>query len=285
MTGYGRAEGQFNEKKIVVELRALNSKQLDLYFKMPAEYKEKEIEIRSFLNGRVRRGKVECSVNCTGGISKKAALNKPMARIYYDELKNLERELGFDTQDYASVLIRMPEVMQTEVAEISDDEWKLLLGLFEEANNNLNEFKGAEGEKLFADLKSNIDSIAELTERVKPLAGSRIDEVKSRIADALQNGFDKEKIDDSRFEQELIYYIEKLDINEEIVRLESHLEYFIETLNGDESSGKKLGFIAQEIGREINTMGAKSYNADMQRLVVQMKDLLERIKEQVLNVL
>lgn len=285
MTGYGRAEGQFNEKKIVVELRALNSKQLDLYFKMPAEYKEKEIDLRSLLNGKIRRGKVECSVTCSGGISKKAALNKPMAKLYFDEIKNLENELGFDTQDYASVLVRLPEVMQAEIADISNEEWDELIGLFLTASDKLNDFRITEGKNLYEDLKSNVASISDLLEKIKPLADSRQEEVRARLKESLDKGFDKEKVDESRFEQELIYYLEKMDINEEIVRLESHLKYFGDTIDNDESSGKKLGFIGQEIGREINTMGAKSYNADMQHIVVQMKDLLERIKEQVLNVL
>lgn len=285
MTGYGRAEGSFEEKKIIVELRSLNSKQLDIYFKMPSDYKEKEIEFRSYINEKVRRGKVECVISTSGGINKKGALNKTMAKLYFDELKGLESELGFHTQDYASVLMRMPDVMQTELAEISKREWETLKNLLIEATKNLSNYRGDEGAKLNNDLSGNIANISELLEKLIPLSGSRADIVKTKIRTALEENIDKENVDETRFEQELIYYLEKLDINEEIVRLKTHMNYFIETLNSDESNGKKLGFISQELGREINTLGAKSYNADMQKLVVEMKEQLERIKEQVLNVL
>ena len=285
MTGYGRAEGSFEEKKIIVELRSLNSKQLDIYFKMPSEYKEKEIEFRTYINKEVRRGKVECVISTTGGTNKKGALNRTMAKLYFDEIKGLESELGFQTQDYASVLMRMPDVMQTELTEISDKEWETLKYLLEKATKKLTNYRADEGVKLNKDLSGNISNITELLEKLIPLSGSRADIVKSKIRTALEENIDKDNVDETRFEQELIYYLEKLDINEEIVRLKTHLTYFIETLNSDESNGKKLGFISQELGREINTLGAKSYNADMQKLVVEMKEQLERIKEQMLNVL
>ncbi|NND77721.1 MAG: YicC family protein [Flavobacteriales bacterium] len=285
MTGYGRAEGSFEEKKLIVELRSLNSKQLDVYFKIPSEYKEKEIGLRGFLNKEVRRGKVECVVTSTGGINKKGALNKTMAKLYYDEIKDLESELGFHTQDYISVLVRMPDVMQSELTEISQEEWDLLQNLVEKAAKNLTSFRADEGKKLENDLKGSVQNITDLLEEILPLAESRVEHVRNKIRTALEGNIDKENVDETRFEQELIYYLEKLDINEEVVRLRTHLNYFNETLDDGDSNGKKLGFISQELGREINTLGAKSYNADMQKVVVQMKDQLEKIKEQVLNVL
>jgi len=285
MTGYGRAEGSIQEKKIIVELRTLNSKQLDVYFKIPAEYKEKEVDFRSFLNAKLRRGKVECIISSSGGTNKRAALNKTMAKLYFDEIKTLESELGFVTQDYASVLVRMPEVMQTELTGIEDKEWELVMNLLGEAAEKLTAFRTDEGKKLEKDLSGNIENISNLLEEAIPLSESRLEMVKNKIKTALEKNIDKENVDETRFEQELVYYLEKMDINEEVVRLKSHLNYFLETQNDSDSNGKKLGFITQEMGREINTLGAKSYNADMQKVVVQMKDQLERIKEQVLNVL
>ena len=285
MTGYGRAEGSIKEKKIIVELRALNSKQLDVYFKIPAEYKEKEVDFRTFLNSKLRRGKVECLISYSGGVNKKAALNKTMAKLYFDEIKSLESELGFQTQDYATVLVRMPEVMQMEMTDVEDEEWDLVMSLLNEASEKLAAFRSDEGMKLEKDLSGNIENIASLLEQAIPLSESRLDMVKNKIKSALEKNIDKENVDENRFEQELVYYLEKMDINEEVVRLKSHLNYFLETQKDTASNGKKLGFITQEMGREINTLGAKSYNAEMQKVVVQMKDQLERIKEQVLNVL
>ncbi|MEM7160845.1 MAG: YicC/YloC family endoribonuclease [Bacteroidota bacterium] len=285
MTGYGRAEGSIEEKKIIVELRSLNSKQLDVYFKIPSEYKEKELAFRSFINTEIRRGKVECIITCSGGTNKKAALNKSMARIYFNEIKSLEKELEFKTIDYTSVLVRMPEMMQTEIAEIDDSEWELVSNLVQEAAKKLTGFRKDEGEKLEKDLTQSIANITSLLSTIQPISEERIELVKTRIRSALEKTIDKENVDETRFEQELIYYIEKMDVNEEFVRLSSHLKYFSETLALNDSNGKKLGFITQEMGREINTLGAKSYNAEMQKIVVEMKDNLERIKEQVLNVL
>ena len=285
MTGYGRAEGSFEEKKVIIELRSLNSKQLDVYFKNPSEYKEKEVDFRSVINQNLRRGKIECMITTNGGFNKKTALNKSMAKLYFEDLKSLESELGFQTVDYTLALIRMPEVLQTELTEISNEEWSLLMNLLNEALEKLINFRVEEGKKLLLDLNGNVQNISALLSDLIPVSESRVEQVRGKIKLAMEKVIDKNNVDETRFEQELVYYLEKMDVNEEVVRLKSHLNYFLETLDSEESNGKKLGFIAQEMGREINTLGAKSYNADMQKLVVEMKDQLERIKEQVLNVL
>jgi uncharacterized protein (TIGR00255 family) len=285
MTGFGKATGTFNGRKVVVELRALNSKSLDLYIKTPAIYKEKELELRKLIGTELDRGKIEfvISIENTGEASN-FTINKGLAKKYYHEINSLANELETDPKELLVAVLRMPEILTSEEKQITEEDWEFLKELTVKAISQLKAFRSQEGASLKQDFSQRIQTIEDLLAQVPAFEQVRIDAVKERMRKALEE-LDTTKIDENRFEQELIFYIEKLDVSEEKVRLKNHLDYFKETLDAKEAIGKKLGFITQEIGREINTLGSKAQHAELQKIVVNMKDNLEKIKEQVLNTL
>ncbi len=286
MTGYGKAVVELPHKKLTIEIRSLNSKQFDLFTRIPMIYREKEIGLRNDLSKKLERGKIDLSFTVEY-ISKdiSATIDHTLLKQYHQEIKALSLELNIDEpQDWFRTLLRLPDVMKQDVEELNDEEWSIIEKTIEKAVNELIGFRIQEGEMLKNLLEEKITNIRQLLQDIEPYESERIEKVKSRIFDGLATLENKE-YDTNRFEQEMIYYIEKLDVNEEKSRLTNHLDYFIETLNDRKSQGKKLGFIAQEMGREINTLGSKSNHSDIQRIVVQMKDELEQIKEQILNIL
>jgi uncharacterized protein (TIGR00255 family) len=286
MTGYGKAVVPYKEKKINVEIKSLNSKALDLSARIAPLYREKEMEIRQMISKDLIRGKVDFSLWVEKDAGADAApINTAIVNNYYQQIKDISAQTGIpEPQDWFYTLLRMPDVTaHTEVEVLSDEEWSVVRQAIEEALNHLVDFRKQEGEALDKKFRMNIARIGELLASVEPYEKERVPKIKERILDSLSKlpvDYDK-----NRLEQELIYYIEKLDINEEKQRLANHLTYFISTMEGQYGQGKKLGFIAQEMGREINTLGSKSNHAEMQKIVVQMKDELEQIKEQVLNVM
>lgn len=286
MTGFGKATGVFKNKKITIEIKSLNSKNLDLFVRMPHTYKSKEIGLRKFLGAQLDRGKVECNINIeNNGDTSVASLNTDVIKSYYKQLSDLGSELGIKEENLLQTLVRMPDVFSSSEEELEDEEWLKIMDLAKEATHNLVEFRLQEGKLLTDEFNMRIDNIESSFLEVPKYEGIRIDSIKERIENNLEEFVGGAKVDKNRFEQELIFYIEKIDIAEEKLRLAGHLNYFREILGEPKSQGKKLGFIVQEIGREINTLGSKSYHADMQKLVVQMKDELEKIKEQILNTL
>jgi len=281
MTGYGKTVLQLSTKKITIELKSLNSKNLDLNVRIPSYYREKELDIRKKLASALIRGKVDFSIyieNNGGDASSK--INEAVVKEYMDQLKNI---VDSNEIELLKMAVRLPEALKTEKEELDEEEWKQIDSAINETIVKINEYRLHEGESMHADFVLRISIIEKLLNKVIEIDPLRIQHVKEKIKKAIAEL--ESKIDESRFEQELIYYIEKLDITEEKVRLKNHLDYFMKELNENTSNGKKLGFITQEIGREINTVGSKSNFADMQKLVVQMKDELEKIKEQNLNVL
>ncbi len=288
MTGYGKAVAELPDKKIVVEIKSLNSKALDLSTRIAPLYREKEIEVRNELSKVLERGKVDftLSIEKKEGIEQAIPINQELVKGYYRQIVSLSQTLGVPVPtDWFQILLRMPDVMtKSEVQEVTEEEWKTVQTTIDEALNNLIEFRKQEGAALESKFREKIANITRHLDSIGFYEKERVERVKERIIDALEKtiGLDYDK---NRLEQELIYYIEKLDVNEEKQRLANHLNYFISTLEGGEGQGKKLGFIAQEMGREINTLGSKSNHAEMQKIVVLMKDELEQIKEQVLNVM
>jgi len=287
MTGYGKATGEINNKKISVEIKSLNSKQADINVRIPSFYKEKELPLRSYINKALQRGKIELNlyVELLGGQSNHE-INKELFKKYYKDLSIVADELDqTDNTDFMSIISKMPDVLKTEREELDDNEWNAINKVIISAVEKLNEFRTSEGEALAEDIKLRISNISSLLKEVEKYDASRIETIKERISNNLNEAVGEDNVNKDRFEQELIYYIEKFDVTEEKTRLTTHLKYFLETANSPNSEGKKLGFIGQEIGREINTLGSKANNADLQKIVVQMKDELEKIKEQVLNIL
>lgn len=286
MTGFGKASAEFNKRKITVEVKSLNSKQLDLSVRLPNLYKENEMAVRNLLSRVLERGKVDFLMYVENiGTETATQINQPLLEGYYLQIKETAERLGIDTpQDWFQVLLRIPDVLKYETQEVDEEEWGFVMKIVEEALGRLQSFRKQEGDMLNKLFDEKIANIYTLLSDIEPYEAERVEKIKGRITEALQKieDFDYDK---NRFEQEMIYYIEKLDINEEKARLSNHLKYFIETKNSGSGQGKKLGFIAQEMGREINTMGSKSNHAEMQQIVVRMKDELEQIKEQVLNVL
>ena len=287
MTGYGRATATCKGKKIHVEIKSLNSKTLDLSTRIAPLYREKEMEIRQTITARLIRGKVDFSI----WIEKDAAtdatpINTALVENYYRQIKDIAAKTGLpEPQDWFSVLLRLPDITsKLEAEELGDDEWAAVRDGIEKAIAALVEFRSQEGAALSAKFNEKIDNIAALLASIEQYEKARVEKIRAKIVEGLKS-IPEVEYDKNRLEQELIYYIEKLDINEEKQRLANHLKYFRETLNDGIGQGKKLGFIAQEMGREINTTGSKSNNAEMQNIVVKMKDELEQIKEQVLNVL
>lgn len=287
MTGFGRSEQTINHRKYTVEIRSLNSKQIDLNLKMPSFIKEIEMDLRSMISTQMQRGKVELSISYESQEAEASTtINTDLMLAYAKDLEAMKGKLpGLDTSDWLNAIIRLPEVLMSQKKELGDDEKKAILKACKQAIEAAQDFRLQEGENAALDLRSNLNEIASLLIQLKEMEPERIERVKLRLQSALTDIGDRVKTNPERFEQELLYYLEKLDINEEFIRLENHLNYFAETLDLDGEKGKKLGFISQEIGREINTIGSKANHADMQRLVVQMKENLEKIKEQLLNVL
>ena len=286
MTGYGKTVVAFEEKKIHVEIKSLNSKQLDLSTRIAPLYREKEMEIRQLIAERVVRGKVEFNIWIEKDAGAEASqVNKALMDNYYQQLKDFAQEHQLSDTDWMSLLVRMPDVLtKTEVELLGDEEWQVVRQGVEQAVQELVDFRTQEGAALEKKFAEKIDNIEQLLASIEPYEKSRVEKIRSRIVDGLKQ-IPEAEYDKNRLEQELIYYIEKLDISEEKQRLTNHLKYFRETMADQPGQGKKLGFIAQEMGREINTTGSKSNQAEMQNIVVKMKDELEQIKEQVLNAL
>ncbi len=281
MTGYGKTIVQLPQKKVTIEVKSLNSKNLDLNVRIPSIYKEKELEIRKFLSKHLVRGKVECSIFIeVTGEETTTKINKEVVNGYIDQLRNIAETSPENTLEIA---MRLPDSLKTQREELDEKEWKAIEKGLEEATQAIVAYRKDEGKVLEQDFKDRVQTIQRLSIEVLELDKNRLNYVREKLKKAVNDL--KEDIDQNRFEQELIYYLEKLDITEEKVRLKNHLDYFLEELKGTTSNGKKLGFISQEIGREINTTGSKSNYAPMQKIVVQMKDELEKIKEQLLNVL
>lgn len=286
MTGYGKAVVVYKGKKINVEIKSLNSKQLDLMTRIAPLYREKEMEIRQIIAEKLLRGKVEMSVWIEKDASAEATpVNTSLMENYYQQLKSFAEEHGLTGMDWMQTLVRMPDVLtKTEVEVLDDEEWEVARTGVVEAVQHLVDFRTQEGAALEKKFAEKIDNIERLLASIEPYEKSRVEKIRARIVDGLKQ-IPEAEYDKNRLEQELIYYIEKLDISEEKQRLTNHLKYFRETMADKAGQGKKLGFIAQEMGREINTTGSKSNQAEMQNIVVMMKDELEQIKEQVLNAL
>ena len=287
MTGYGKATAQFGEKKINVEIKSLNSKAMDLSTRIAPLYREKEMEIRNLITQTLERGKVDFSLWVEKDVADTATpINSALVQNYYNQIKNISETYNIPVpQDWFATLLRMPDVMtRVDIQELQEEEWDIVRKTIEEALGHLVDFRKQEGMALEKKFNEKLNNIERLLASIEPYEQERVGKIRDRITDALEKTISVD-YDKNRLEQELIYYIEKLDINEEKQRLANHLKYFRETMAGGHGQGKKLGFIAQEMGREINTTGSKSRHAEMQNIVVQMKDELEQIKEQVLNVM
>lgn len=294
MTGYGKAESQLANKKLVVEIRSLNSKSMDLNVRIAPQLRTKELDIRTLIAQRLERGKVDLSIYyqdaTQGETAAFAPINREAFAYYYKELTAIQSELGIqNAQDVLATIMRMPDVTKVQdTTDVNEEEWAVVLQTINDAIAQFNAFRQQEGASLYQMFCEKLDAIAGLLAEVEPYEQGRVEKIKARIEANLEqlSAATQQAIDRNRLEQEMIYYIEKLDINEEKVRLTNHLRYFRETMDGEGAGvGKKLGFIAQEMGREINTLGSKSNQSEMQIIVVKMKDILEQIKEQVLNVL
>lgn len=287
MTGYGRASKSFGEKTINVELRSLNSKFLDARLRTPITYKEKETQIRKLITDHLHRGKIDLNIEVES-LSGEGdfSINKSLFRSYYKELKGLAEELQMEDQQFMQAIIRIPNVVGPAGKGLDDDEWAVAKEAIKEAMVKMNVYRKSEGEVTMTDLAGRVKSIIEALEQVPPLEAERKEKMRQRLKQNLDEGLGSENVDKNRFEQEIIYYIEKIDISEEKMRLAQHCEFFLEQLADKKNiqKGRKLSFISQEMGREINTLGAKAYSAGLQRLVVKMKDELEKIKEQIANV-
>ncbi|MCC6459934.1 MAG: YicC family protein [Saprospiraceae bacterium] len=287
MTGYGRASGSFGGKTISVEIRALNSKLTDLKLRLPADYKEKELEFRKLVTDHAERGKLDVLVdvqNADGAAL--VSLNEPLFRGYHQAISRLANELNIPQQDLLQTIMRIPNVIASATGEVDDSEWEAVCQITTKTLDQLKAFRRQEGRALESDLRLRVANILLYLSEVTPHEQERFARMRERMRNNMEEAFGRENLDGNRFEQEILYYLEKMDVTEEKVRLEQHCKYFIEQIeNKSQSAGRTLVFISQEIGREINTLGAKAYDADIQRLVVQMKDELEKIKEQLANVL
>ncbi len=291
MTGYGNAFAELPGKKLLIEIKSLNSKGLDLSIKLPGSFREKEMEVRTLLSQRLERGKVELYITSEKSADMPAySINKPLFLQYYGELKLLLSELTENNQEgLLQAILKIPDVLQNEKTEFEEEDWPKIAEGIESALLSVERFRSAEGHILKSDMRNRVHLILDLLDSISPFEQNRLNDIRERITTGFQNIMRSDltdvKPDENRFEQELIYYIERMDITEEKVRLKKHCDYFLETLNESTSQGKKLGFISQEMGREINTIGSKANDAPIQKIVVQMKDELEKIKEQLLNIL
>lgn len=287
MTGFGKSEFEINCKKITIEIKSLNSKQSDISTRIPQTYREKELDIRRELNDMLIRGKIDCSIFVESlGEKGNTSVNGPVVKNYFNDLSRISAELGLPvTERTLEIIMRFPDAVKVNYETLDEEEWELIHCNFLAAIVQLDRFRIQEGLAMETDLVENIGNIMKLLKEIEPHEQKRIDNIKSRMNVNLESLYLNGNVDINRFEQELIFYLERLDFNEEKVRLSNHCTYFLDTLNEPESNGRKLSFIAQEIGREINTIGSKANDSNIQRIVVQMKDALERVKEQVLNVL
>ena len=288
MTGYGKATAELPDKKINIEIKSLNSKSMDISTRIAPIYREKEMEMRNEITKALERGKVDFCLWIEKDDASQIAtpINKELIELYYKQIKDIVATTGIpEPNDWFATLLRMPDVMaKNETQELSEEEWQTVHAAISKAIDQLIDFRKQEGQALEKKFREKIDNITRLLQEVEPYEKERVGKIKERITDALEKTIAVD-YDKNRLEQELIYYIEKLDVNEEKQRLANHLKYFVHTMENGSGQGKKLGFIAQEMGREINTLGSKSNHAEMQKIVVQMKDELEQIKEQVLNVM
>ncbi|MCC8155566.1 MAG: YicC family protein [Tannerellaceae bacterium] len=286
MTGFGKVTAELPSKKVTIEIKALNSKQLDLSTRIPTVYKEMEMQIRSQLLRSLERGKIEFNVSVEYiGKDTPTHINQHAVENYYLQIKELSEKLNVPVPaDWFQTLLRLPDTIKSDAPQPDEAEWQQIQGAIDAAITQLEDFRRQEGQMLENLFRTKIENIGILLKEVEQYEGERLEKIKTRIMDNLEKVASTD-YDKNRFEQEMIYYIEKLDVNEEKTRLENHLKYFINTMENGSSQGKKLGFIVQEIGREINTLGSKSNHAGMQQVVVRMKDELEQIKEQILNVL
>jgi uncharacterized protein (TIGR00255 family) len=285
MTGYGKAELNLKNANFTIEVRSLNSKQIDVSVKMSSIYRDKEIGLRRLLSEKLQRGKIELSIWKESSVSNaKYTLNTELIKEYFQQIEGISNSLNLNSKDIMPSLLKMPEVLTKGEEKSDENEWEEIAKVIDIAIENTLQFRLDEGKKLEEDITSRINKLTALLIEIAPFAKGRIEKVKKSLSDKLAE-IDTKNIDENRFEQELIYYLEKQDITEEQVRLDAHLNYFILTMKTDFPNGKKLGFIGQEIGREINTIGSKSSDSEMQKIVVQMKDELEKIKEQLLNIL
>jgi uncharacterized protein (TIGR00255 family) len=287
MTGYGIAAADSGTTKYTVEIKSLNSKFLELSLRLPKIFSDKEFQLRNDCNKQIERGKVNLSITVEqqSGVVKAAGIDTVLLKNYYEQLKAVSVELGEPTTNLMQLALGLPEVVKYDEETVSEDEWKLVEKTFNQAVAAFQKFRSDEGNVLEQDLKYRINIILENLKLVEIEEPKRVPIIRERLNSFLEEATNKESIDQNRFEQELIYFIDKLDITEEKVRLKAHCDYFLETLKNSDANGKKLGFITQEIGREINTLGSKSNDANMQKLVVGMKEELEKMKEQLLNVL
>lgn len=286
MTGYGRAQGHFNDKTITVELRSLNGKTSDIRCKLPFNYKEKELDIRKLVLDKAQRGKFDLTISTDdNGVMSDSGINKNLFKSYFRQLKELEKELEFEAHDYVQAILRIPNVVQVEVPDLDEEEWEVVQELLMETIDKFTEYRIAEGVYTHNDLRDRIVDIQENLEGIKEHEEPRIEQMKARLQKIVQDYSQNTNLDRNRLEQEILFYMEKMDINEEKVRLENHCKYFLEELAKESPlKGRKLSFIAQEIGREMNTMGAKAQYTAIQKLVVRMKNELEKIKEQLANI-
>ncbi len=285
MTGYGKAELNLKNANFTIEVRSLNSKQIDVGVKMSSIYRDKEIWLRRLLSEKLQRGKIELSIWKEFSVSNtKYTLNTELIKEYFQQIEGVSNSLNLNSKDIMPSLLKMPEVLTKGEEKSDENEWEEIVKGIGIAIENTLQFRLDEGKKLEEDITSRINKLTALLIEIAPFAKGRIEKIKKGLSDKLAE-IDTKNIDENRFEQELIYYLEKQDITEEQVRLDAHLNYFILTMKTDFPNGKKLGFIGQEIGREINTIGSKSSDSEMQKIVVQMKDELEKIKEQLLNIL
>jgi uncharacterized protein (TIGR00255 family) len=287
MTGFGKSEFEVNNKKITLELKTLNSKQVDISARIPSVYREKEIEIRRELSEKLVRGKIDLTIYVENhGSESNSKINESILISYFEHLKKISNSLGLNSdQNTLLSLLRLPDVVKTEYDTFDEQEWHVVFNHLQKAIEEIEAFRISEGNALEADIVSNTGKIRELLQQVTPYENQRMEIIKNRLTESLGKLNLAGGADENRFEQELVYYLDKMDMNEEKVRLENHCLFLLETIAGEENNGKKLAFIAQEMGREINTLGSKAYESNIQRLVVQMKDYLERIKEQLLNVI
>ncbi|WP_018338041.1 MULTISPECIES: YicC/YloC family endoribonuclease [Butyricimonas] len=288
MTGFGKATVDYGTKKVIVEVKSLNSKQLDINLRTPSLYKEKDIEIRNMIKNVLERGKVDMYIYFDNAEDEKdVAVNQSVVKQYYKQMLEVSSSLGIeiDKGELLQTVMRFPDTMQVKMDELDEEAWNALKSAIEKALADVDQFRIQEGKVLIADILKRVDLIKSLSAEVPQFEKQRVVTIKQRLQDKMKEWCEIKNIDENRLEQEIIYYLEKLDITEEKVRLANHCKYFIETVEQEEAPGRKLGFIAQEIGREINTMGSKANDHDIQKLVVRMKDELEKIKEQSLNVL
>ena len=287
MTGFGRAEKTIGKKTFLIDIKSLNGKQFDLSLRLPAIVKPFEFDIRKILAEGLTRGSVECTISLKDtGDAKPVSINTDLAKAYYQSLVTMAKELGIDTSNILSSLLKLPEVITPGSDSLTESDWEQLQDMIKEAIKNINAFRETEGSVLKKELQKRINNILQLQSEINPLDAQRQENTRSNLVRLLEEKVGKDNYDENRLEQELIYYIEKIDITEETVRLHSHCNYFSEILNENGvAKGKKLSFILQEVGREINTTGSKAYDAAIQKIVVMMKDELEKAKEQVLNVL